>query len=115
MTDHSFSVDSMTLQLERKPLEPKQVVEGNPQVSSTILWRSDDGRQQRGVWQITRGVVTDVEADEIFVVVAGRATVEIQGQSPLQLAPGFVGILRAGDRSTWHVHETLRKVYHLTR
>lgn len=105
----------MTLQLALKPMDPQRIVAGTPEISSTVLWKSDDGRQQRGVWQITPGVVTDVEVDEIFVVVAGRATVEIDGRSPIELAPGFVGILCAGDRTTWHVHETLRKVYHLTR
>jgi hypothetical protein len=67
-----------------------------------------------GVWQITEGVVTDVEADELFVVVSGRATVEVEGGPTLELEPGVVGMLHAGDRTVWRVHETLRKVFQVT-
>jgi uncharacterized cupin superfamily protein len=28
---------------------------------------------------------------------------------------GDVGLLRAGDRTVWTVHQTLRKVYQVTR
>ena len=68
----------------------------------------------RGVWQITPGVVSDVEADELFVVISGRATVEIDGGPTLELEPGVAGVLRAGDRTVWRIHETLRKVFQVT-
>ena len=87
---------------------------GSPEVSELVLDESPDGRVVRGVWQITPGVVEDVEADEVFVVIAGRATVEIEGGPTLELEPGVVGVLRAGDRATWTIHETLRKVFQIT-
>ena len=68
----------------------------------------------RGVWQITPGVIEDVEADEIFVVVAGRATVEVHDGPTLELEPGVVGVLKAGDHAVWRIHETLRKVFQIT-
>ncbi|CAL9423179.1 hypothetical protein SUDANB121_01911 [Nocardiopsis dassonvillei] len=100
--------------LEPEPLDPARVVSGAPVVSSRTLWESADGSQSRGVWQITPGTVTDTEADEVFVVLSGRATVEVEGGPVLEVGPGDVCLLRAGDRTRWTVHETLRKVYHVT-
>jgi uncharacterized cupin superfamily protein len=64
-----------------------------------------------GVWEMTPGEVRDVEGDEVFVVVAGRATVTVEDEEVLELRPGAVVHLRAGDRTTWLVHEAVRKVY----
>jgi uncharacterized protein len=102
------------LALEPAPLDPETVLEGSPEVSELVLDTSPDGRVVRGVWEITPGVVRDVEADEVFVVISGRATVEVEGGPTLELEPGVVGVLRAGDRAVWRVHETLRKVFQIT-
>lgn len=64
-----------------------------------------------GIWEMTPGTVTDVEAEEVFVVLTGRATVEFEGGERLELTPGLVVTLADGERTTWTVHETLRKVY----
>lgn len=113
MTD-SFALHIPDAALEPDPLDPAQIVSGTPEVSGLLLWESEDGRQQRGIWQITPGVVTDTEADELFVVVSGRATIDVEGGPTLEVGPGDCGVLRAGDRTTWTVHETLRKAYSLT-
>ena len=68
----------------------------------------------RGNWRITEGTVTDTEEDEIFVVVEGRATIEIEGGPALEVGPGDVCILERGARTTWTVHEPLRKVFQIT-
>jgi uncharacterized cupin superfamily protein len=44
-------------------------------------------------------------------VLSGRATVTGIADQPVELVPGSVVRLAAGMRSTWTVHETLRKVY----
>jgi uncharacterized protein len=64
-----------------------------------------------GLWEITPGTSTDVEADEVFVVLSGSATLAFDGGETLELRPGTVVQLRAGDRTTWTVHEVLRKFY----
>ncbi len=64
-----------------------------------------------GVWEHSPGVSTDVEVDEVFVVLSGSATVEVDGGPTLQLGPGTVGVLPAGARTVWTVHATLRKVW----
>ena len=80
--------------------------------ASTVL--AEDGAVSRGIWQIEPGVATDVEADEMFVVIEGRATIEIEGGPTLEVGPGDVCVFDKGARTTWHVHERLRKVYQIT-
>ncbi len=113
-TFSSFAVHIPDAELEPEPLEPAQIVEGTPVVSGTVLWESPDGKNIRGIWQITPGVVTDTEANELFVVVSGRATIAVQDGPTFDVGPGDACVLREGDRTTWTVHETLRKAYHIT-
>lgn len=111
---HSFALHVPDAALEPEPLDPAQIVSGTPEVTGKVVWESADGSRVRGIWQITPGVVTDTEADELFVVVSGSATVEVAGGATLEVGPGDMAVLRAGDRTTWTVHETLRKVYEVT-
>ncbi|GAA1907384.1 cupin domain-containing protein [Streptomyces durmitorensis] len=110
----SFAVHIPDAELEAEPLDPEQIVSGTPEVTGKVLWESADGKQLRGIWQITPGVVTDTEANELFVVVSGRATIEVEGGDVIEIGPGDAAVLREGDRTTWTVHETLRKAYHIT-
>ena len=55
----------------------------------------------------------DVEADELFVVVSGRATIEIEDGPTLEVGPGDVCVLEEGARTVWTIHETLRKAYQI--
>jgi uncharacterized cupin superfamily protein len=114
MIARSESLDPLALELEPWPLEPDQIVAGEPLVSGRILDASADGRVERGVWAHTAGTSRDSEADEIFVVLVGRATIAIEGGPTLEVGPGDVGLLHAGDRTTWTVHEDLRKIYQTT-
>ncbi|MER7513600.1 cupin domain-containing protein [Streptomyces lavendulae] len=113
----SFAVsvaDVPDSELEAEELDPAQIVSGTPVVTGKVLWEAEDGSQIRGIWQITPGVVTDTEANELFVVVGGRATIEVEGGATLEVGPGSACVLREGDRTTWTVHETLRKAYHIS-
>ncbi|MBT2388573.1 DUF861 domain-containing protein [Streptomyces sp. ISL-1] len=110
----SFAVHIPGAELEPEPLDPAQIISGDPVVTGKVLWESGDGKQLRGIWQITPGVVTDTEANELFVVVSGRATIDVEGGDTLDVGPGTACVLREGDRTTWTVHETLRKAYHIS-
>ncbi|MEU5325410.1 cupin domain-containing protein [Streptomyces parvus] len=110
----SFAVHIPDAELVPEPLDPAQIVSGDPVVTGKVLWESPDGKQIRGIWQITPGVVTDTEANELFVVVSGRATVAVEGGATLEIGPGDACVLREGDRTMWTVHETLRKAYHIS-
>jgi uncharacterized cupin superfamily protein len=87
-----------------------QLVAGSP--TTGYLELGVFGSQEYGIWEMTPGTMTDVEADEIFVVLFGAATVElVDDGSTLTLGPGSVARLTAGMRTLWTVTETLRKVY----
>ena len=64
-----------------------------------------------GVWEMAPGTEQDTEADEVFVVLAGRGTVEFEDGEVVELAPGVAVRLTAGEQTTWTVTEALRKVY----
>ncbi|MFD9539467.1 cupin domain-containing protein [Streptomyces sp. NPDC060022] len=108
---HSLVVHVPDTELEPEPLSPAQIISGTPEVTGKVVWESVDGRRLRGVWQITPGTVTDTEEDEMFVVLSGAATIEVEGGPTLTVGPGDLAVLRKGDRTTWTVHETLRKAY----
>ena len=95
--------------LEPLPLDPATVRAGTPLASSAEL--TDDSGPGVGIWELTPGTVTDVESDEVFVVLAGRGTVTFSDGSAIALRPGTVARLRAGDATVWEVTETVRKVY----
>lgn len=64
-----------------------------------------------GIWEHSVGTSADVEEDEVFIVLAGRATVTPEEGVPVHFGPGDIGSLTGGTRTTWQVHETLRKVW----
>ncbi|MEO8107460.1 MAG: cupin domain-containing protein [Actinomycetes bacterium] len=104
-----YVVSATRQALDPDPLDAGQVVSGNPQVSSYELLDSD--ALAVGIWQHTAGVSTDVEVDEIFVVLVGRATIAVAGGPTLEVGPGDVGVLETGAETTWTIHEDLRKIY----
>jgi uncharacterized cupin superfamily protein len=105
--------DGAALPLAHEPVPDDQVVAGAPTTGYAALDVSADGTRELGVWEMTPGAMRDVEADEVFLVIAGRATVEFADPAlpPIELRPGSIARLDAGMRTVWTVHETLRKLY----
>ena len=92
------------------PLEPVVGAEGDQSAGSVDLGGFGDG--SFGVWTITAGTSTDVEVDEVSVILAGRGAVEdLDTGAEVALTPGTVLRLAAGTRTRWTVVEPLRKVY----
>lgn len=100
-------VDAAAVAVPLEPLPADQVLSGSPSAGFVEL------TDTIGVWEHTRGTSTDVEADEVFVVLAGSATLSFSHSSlaPVALSPGSVVQLTAGMQTVWAVHETLRKIY----
>lgn len=108
------ALDAAGVVVDRAPVAPHQVLQGSPVVGMIELL--SDHLSSVGIWEITPGIVTDTEVDEIFVVVSGRATVEFEGDDrTVTLGPGSVGRLAAGSRTRWTVTETFRKIYVTTQ
>lgn len=103
-------VHAGSMSVEHEAVGPDQTVDGCPRTGVSALGHFGD--LEVGVWEMTPGVMRDVEAAEVFVVLSGAATVEFDdGTAPLQLGAGDVVRLAAGTATVWTVTETLRKVY----
>ncbi|MEQ6903246.1 cupin domain-containing protein [Nocardioides sp. YIM 152588] len=99
----------LTSDIPATPVAPDTVLDGTPTAGSRSL--SAVSGAEVGVWEITPGTVTDVEVDEVFVVLSGSGSVTFEDGERIDLAPGVAVRLAAGDRTTWVIRETLRKVY----
>ncbi|MCC4266956.1 cupin domain-containing protein [Microbacterium schleiferi] len=69
-----------------------------------------------GIWEMTAGSMRDIEADEVFVVLSGEATVELIGEDgrvarTIELRAGSLCRLESGMLTRWHVPTALRKIY----
>jgi uncharacterized protein len=109
---HAATVtDASTIVLVHEPVPFDQVISGEPATGHALLDASD--AREVGVWEMTPGAMRDTEADEVFVVLFGAATVEFEHPiaDPIILAPGSVVRLEAGMRTIWTVRQTLRKLY----
>ena len=69
------------------------------------------GTTSIGLWDAGPGVDVDVELDEVFLVLAGAGTLTFADGSTIDLRPGVLVRLSAGDRTHWVVESRLRKLY----
>jgi uncharacterized cupin superfamily protein len=110
MTDPSASgvlrIDPRTVVVPLVPVERGSL---GPSTGSVVVGTVDD--MAVGVWDHTVGSSTDIEDDEVFVVISGRVTVVEEGYGETTFGPSDIGILRAGAKTEWIVHEPLRKVW----
>jgi len=105
------AVTDADLGLAHAPLPADEVVAGAPTTATAVL--DDAGDREIGIWEMTPGTARDTEADELFIVLSGRATIVFEDASlpDLEVGPGSVVRLAEGMRTTWTVTETLRKIY----
>jgi uncharacterized cupin superfamily protein len=95
-------------------LPAAQVVSGSPKTGLVTI--ATLGDVETGLWVHSSGESTDVEADEVSLILEGDATVEFLDGSgevveTVELAPGVLLALHEGERTRWRVRETLRKLY----
>ena len=110
----AVKVDQVVLNQDSVDPPKSTIAEGSPEIFSAILNTSADGKIIRGVWKCTVGVVTDIEENEMFTIIEGRATVTIEDGPVLELSPGTVGFFEKGARTTWRIHENLLKTFQIT-
>jgi uncharacterized cupin superfamily protein len=98
--------------LDYEPVEPGKVVDGSPTTGLLELgvWQG----VEVGVWEMTPGSMVDTEVEEMFVVIAGEATLtrHLDGvEEVVTLSPGVVCHLEEGEHNRWDVRVALRKIY----
>ncbi len=66
--------------LDREQVPADQSLGGAPSTGAATL--GEFGGLEVGIWEMTPGVMSDVEAEELFVVLSGAATVEFADGTP---------------------------------
>lgn len=99
-------------ELKYEAVVPEKVLEGSPTTGYKDLgvWKG----LEVGVWEMTPGSMRDTEVEEIFVVIAGDATLTrtVEGKEvAIELSPGVVCHLEEGEENRWDVRVALRKIY----
>lgn len=105
--------DAASAPLRFTDLPPEQCPDGILATGVDMLAATSE--LEVGVWEHPVGRSTDVETDEVFVVLSGSGRVRLEGGAVLELQPGTVGILVSGTATTWEVDEPLRKVWVVAR
>ncbi len=83
-----------------------------PNEARTFDWPFLDGDVQIGIWECTPGKFGDAttDFDEAMFMVSGRATIDhVDGH--YDIAPGTLWTTPRHWPNTWHVHQTIRKIY----
>jgi uncharacterized cupin superfamily protein len=101
--------DATNAQLEWSELSAGQCPDGS--ITTGLAYVAESAFAQVGVWEHPQGTSTDVEQEEVFVVLSGSGRVILQDGTELVLKPGTVGVLAAGTPTTWIIDEPLRKVW----
>ena len=103
------SYASQSIELTHRPIKSDLAI--NEGVTSAVAAVDTEGDMEVGVWEHSVGESTDTEVEEVFVVISGKGTVNCEQGGVIDLAPGTIGILPAGSRTTWKITETVRKVW----
>ncbi len=103
------SLHELPVELQVPQLSP------NPVRTGSLLLRGTP-HLRTGIWEHSPGVSTDVEVEEVFVVVAGSGRLVLLDSNPpgvtMELKVGTVVHLAAGERTRWEIDEPgLRKVF----
>ena len=104
-------VNAVKLNMDLELLPPGQVISGFP--STGFMELGNIAGTEIGIWEHSVGVSTDVESDEVFIVISGEAIIAfLDGdRAEIEVKPGSMVRLAAGMRTRWSVTDTLRKVY----
>jgi uncharacterized cupin superfamily protein len=109
MNTRFLDADVFAAELPRQRIPSNEILDGFPTTGARAL--AGVGATEVGIQEMSPGMARDVECDEVFVVLSGRGSVEFEDGEVVPLAPGTVVRLNKGDRTIWHISETLRKVY----
>ena len=95
--------------LRHAPINPKLALTDG--VTSAVAAMDTEGDMEVGVWEHSVGDSTDIEVEEVFIVISGKGRVTCDQGGVIELSPGTVGILPSGSRTTLSITEPLRKVW----
>jgi TetR/AcrR family transcriptional regulator, regulator of biofilm formation and stress response len=77
-----------------------------------VLSLSRDGRRASGIWEAQPSRMrAGYPAQEVDLVLAGRATVTTTAGAEHQVSGGVALVMPAGMRCEWHIHDPVRKLF----
>jgi hypothetical protein len=80
--------------------------------SGITLWKNEETEAEAGIWECTPGPSRwKLETNEFVHILAGSMTVTEDGGSPVNIEAGDTVMFPDGWNGTWHIHETVRKLY----
>lgn len=96
-------VHAADVALEHAPVPPEQTIEGAPTVGGVALGKAAGA--EIGVWECAAGTSTDIEVEEVSVVISGRARIDFASPAlpSIEIGPGDVIRLEAGMKTVWAV------------
>lgn len=94
------------------PIPAEDIIEGEPESTMAILWRTDDGKLYNGVWHCTPGVFMLSSPGETITLIDGDVTITPEGGEPVTVRAGEIAYIPEGTRAKWEVRETVRKGFH---
>lgn len=106
----SYVVDAAALKISLSPVRQECRVDAGVAPAAGVSPLSCEFLEC-GVWEHSPGQSCDIEIDEVFVVVEGKATITKSDGSVLHLKPGTIGVLQAGEATLWNIESRLRKVW----
>jgi uncharacterized cupin superfamily protein len=102
-------------ELEAKPLAPPNAepLSGEIIVRGKVQFVNDDRTVISGVWESDPGTSRweFLTRGEIVHILAGRMTVQRDGEEPVELTAGSAAYFPIGWTGVWNVIEPVRKLY----
>ncbi|MBZ5738583.1 cupin domain-containing protein [Nocardioides mangrovi] len=106
MSARVLATDAFTVPLTDESHPGIWVDGGWPTAHTALL--AEVGGTNVSVWEITDGVVSDIENDEVLLVLVGAGRLRFEDGDTIELQPGACVRVRAGDRTEWTVLSTVR-------
>ena len=108
------TVHSADADLDPWSIPSDDIISGQPDARGMFLWQTDDKRIGSGVWTCTPGTFrADYAWDETAQILEGRVTITDDDGDIVTLGPGDLFFVPIGSKTTWVVHEAVRKSFHL--
>jgi len=88
------------------------ILDGDPRSAIRFDQGQADAKHRMGVWTCTPGTFSCIEkGDELQTVLEGSLTLILQDGSQHHFGPGDSFFTEKGERVTWQINKTVKKVY----
>ncbi len=91
---------------------PDRLISGDPDITNSVYFRSQDRRFTSGIWESTPGKFVCVyEEDEFYYMLSGKVVITDSVGNSKTFVPGDSIVVPAGFTGQWEVVETTKKFF----